>query len=222
MTRLRELLETHVERGTLPGAVALVAHGDAVEVEAVGSLHIGDGVDVERSAPMTRETIFRLASVSKPITAAAVMVLVDEGLIALDDPIQRWLPELAEPRVVRTLGSPVDDTVPANRPITVFDVLTFRSGWGFTADFSLPVVQLTFRDVVRDGMIPQNYAAPDEWLAMLARIPMVHQPGEGWQYNVASEIQSVLVARVTGTPLPEFLVERLFEPLGMEIGRAHV
>lgn len=222
MAKLRELLETRVDRGTLPGAVALVARGGTVEVEAVGSLHIERGAGVERSAPMTRRTIFRVASVSKPITAAAVMMLVDDGLIALGDPIRRWLPELAAPRVVRTPGSPVDDTVPANRPITVFDLLTFRSGWGFTADFSLPVVQLIFRDVVGDGMIPQNYAAPDEWLAMLARIPMVHQPGEGWQYNVASEIQSVLIARVTGTPFPEFLAERLFEPLGMADTGFHV
>jgi CubicO group peptidase (beta-lactamase class C family) len=215
MATLRELLETYVERGSLPGAVALVARGGAVEAQAVGSLHIEHGDDVERAAPMTRETIFRIASVSKPITAAAVMLLVDDGLLALDDPIERWLPELAELKVVRTPRSPVDDTVPANRPITVFDLLTFRCGYGFTADFSAPAVQLIFRDVVRDGMIPQDYAAPDEWLAMLARIPMVQQPGEGWQYNVGSELQAVLIARVTGTPLPEFLAERLFEPLGM-------
>ncbi len=209
MAKLRQLLETYVERGALPGAVALVARGGAVEVEAVGF------TDVERTAPMTRETIFRIASVSKPITAAAVMLLVDDGLLALDDPIDRWLPELAELKVVRTPSSPVDDTVPANRPITVLDLLTFRCGYGFTADFSSPAVQLIFREVVRDGMIPQDYAAPDEWLAMLARIPLVQQPGEGWQYNVGSELQAVLIPRVTGTPLPEFLAERLFEPLGM-------
>ncbi len=209
MTKLSELLETQVERGPLPGAVALVARGGAVEVEAAGFL------DVERSAPMTRETIFRLASVSKPITAAGVMALVDDGLIALDDPIERWLPELAEPRVVRTPDSPLDDTVPANRPITVFDLLTFRSGWGFTSDFMTPVNQVIYREMVRDGMIPQDYAPPDQYLAALARIPLLNQPGEGWQYNIGSELQSVLIARASGTPLPEFLTGRLFEPLGM-------
>ncbi|HZU54576.1 MAG TPA: serine hydrolase domain-containing protein [Actinocrinis sp.] len=208
MTKLRELLETKVERGTLPGAVALVARGGTVEVEAAGF------VDLERSAPMTRETIFRLASVSKPITAAGVMLLVDDGLIALDDPIDRWLPELAEPRVARTPDGPLDDTVPADRPITVFDLLTFRSGWGFTADWQSPVNQANFA-MVRDGMIPQDYPPPEQYLAQLARIPLLSQPGEGWQYNLGSELQSVLIARVSGTPLPEFLTERLFEPLGM-------
>lgn len=215
MTRLREALEARVERGTLPGAVALVARGDAVEVEVVGSLHLADGPDFERGAPMTRDTIFRVASVSKPLTAAGVMLLVDDGLVALDDPIGRWLPELAEPRVLRAPGGPLDDTVPPSRPITVHDLLTSRCGWGFTADFSFPVVQLIFREVVRDGMIPQDYAPADQYLADLARIPLMHQPGEGWQYNVASELQSVLIARATGTPLPRFLAERLFEPLGM-------
>lgn len=209
MAKLRNLLERRVESGTVPGAVALVARGGRPEVEVVGRL------DLERDAPMTRETIFRIASVSKPITAAAVMLLVDDGRIALDDPIGRWLPELAEPKVLRTPGSALDDTVPARRPITVRDLLEFRSGYGFTADFSLPVNELVLREVVRDGMIPQDYAAPDQWLAMLARVPLIHQPGEGWQYNVASELQSVLIPRVTGTPLPEFLAERLFEPLGM-------
>lgn len=209
MAKLSELLESQVERGILPGAVALVARGGTVEVEACGFL------DLERSAPMTRETIFRLASVSKPITAAGVMLLVDDGLVALDDPIDRWLPELAGPRVVRTPDGPLDDTVPANRPITVFDLLTFRSGWGFTADFMTPVNQVIFREMVRDGMIPQDYAPAQEYLAALARIPLQHQPGEGWQYNIGSELQSVLIARASGTPLPEFLSERLFEPLGM-------
>ncbi|HEU5355940.1 MAG TPA: serine hydrolase domain-containing protein [Actinocrinis sp.] len=209
MAKLRELLETRVERGPLPGAVALVAREGAVEIEAVGHR------DVERSAPMTRDTIFRVASVSKPITAAGTMLLVDDGLIALDDPIDRWLPELAEPRVVRTPSSPLDDTVPANRPITVFDLLTFRSGWGFTADFTSPVNEAIFREMVHDGMIPQDYPPAEQYLAALARIPLLHQPGEGWQYNLGSELQSVLIARATGTPLPQFLAERLFEPLGM-------
>ena len=209
MAKLRELLETHVERGPLPGAVALVARGGALEVEAVGH------VDVERSAPMSRDTIFRVASVSKPITAAGVMLLVDDGLVALDDPIDRWLPELANPRVVRTPDAALDDTVPASRPITVFDLLTFRSGWGFTSDWTTPANQAIYQEMVRDGMIPQDYSPPDQYLAELARIPLLNQPGEGWQYNIGSELQSVLIARATGTPLPQFLAERLFEPLGM-------
>lgn len=209
MAKLRELLETHVGRGPLPGAVALVARGDTVEVEADGFL------DLERSAPMTRETIFRVASIVKPITAAAVMLLVDDGRIALDDPIARWLPELAEPKVVRTPESPLDDVVPANRPITVLDLLTFRCGYGFPSDFSHPALQPLFQSVQRDGLIPQTYPGPDAWMAELAGIPLLYQPGEAWLYNTGSDLQGVLIARVTGTPLPEFMAERLFEPLGM-------
>src|SRR5690349_10349255 len=124
MTTLRKLLEHHVGNGALPGAVALVARGDDVDVEVAG-------------AAMARDSIFRLASVTKPVTAAALLVLVDDGVVALDDPIATWLPELASPVVVRTPASPVDDVVPARRPITVFDVLTSQAGWGFPSDFGL-------------------------------------------------------------------------------------
>ncbi|HEX3907949.1 MAG TPA: serine hydrolase domain-containing protein, partial [Mycobacteriales bacterium] len=131
MTNLRAMLETHVSNGSVPGAVALVARGDRVEVAAVGS------ADVEGTAPMARDSIFRIASITKPIAAVAVMILVDEGRVGLDDPISRWLPELAAPSVVRTRTGPIEDVVPAARPITVFDLLTFRSGYGFPDDFSI-------------------------------------------------------------------------------------
>src|SRR5262245_16225939 len=208
MTALRETLERHVRDATVPGAVALVARGDRVEVQAVGS------VDVEGTAPMARDSIFRIASITKPIVAAAVMVLVDEGRIALDDPVATWLPELASPAVVRTPAAPVEDVVPAVRPITVLDLLSSRAGYGFPSDFSLPAVRLLFT-IQADGRQPQLPPPPDEWMAALARIPLLHQPGEAWLYNTCSDIQGVLVARSSGRPLPEFLAERLFEPLGM-------
>lgn len=164
---------------------------------------------------MTRESIFRIASMTKPVTAAAVMMLVDEGRFTLDDPVEKWLPELAAPVVVRTPSSPVDDVVPASRPITVFDLLTFRAGYGMPSDFSLPAVGLLFSDLKLDPMQPQLAAAPDEWMAVLSRIPLLHQPGEHWLYHTCSDILGVLIARASGRPLPEFLAERLFEPLGM-------
>src|SRR2546423_9966414 len=141
---------------------------------------------------------------TKPITAAAVMLLVDEGVVALDDPIARWLPELASPKVVRTPESPIDDVVPAERPITVEDVLTSRAGWGFPSDFSLPAVVELFHRLPVFG--PQE--TPDEWVATLAEVPMLRQPGEAWLYNTCSDIQGVLIARVSGQALPEFLAER--------------
>lgn len=209
MTGLREVLARHTGGGSAPGAVALVARGDRVLVEAVGS------VDVAGSAPMARDSIVRIASITKPVTAAAAMMLVEEGRLALDDPVRRWLPELAAPMVVRTPGSPLDDVVPAARPITVFDLLTFRAGYGFPSDFSLPAVGPLFSVLLQGPPQPQLVMAPDAWMAALSRIPLLHQPGEAWLYNTCSDILGVLIARVSGRSLPEFLAERLFRPLGM-------
>src|SRR5262245_60480020 len=204
MTSLQDLLDAALRRGDVPGAAALVARGDALEVASVGEAQPG--------------SIFRLASMTKPITAAAVMLLVEDGLVALEDPVARWLPELASPLVVRTPESPLDDVVPAARPITVEDLLTFRAGWGFPSDFSLPAVAELFEKLPVFG--PRE--TRDEWVATLAGVPMLHQPGEAWLYNTCSDIQGVLVARVSGQALPEFLAERVFEPLGMDDTGFHV
>ncbi|MER7927145.1 serine hydrolase domain-containing protein [Streptomyces sp. NPDC096057] len=208
MSSLHDTLRRRVDDGTVPGAVGLVARGDDVEVVAVGS------VDAEGTAPMARDSIFRIASVSKPVTAAAVLALVEDGRLALDAPVEEWLPELAKPTVVRTPSSPVDDVVPAERPVTVEDLLSFRAGWGFPDDFLLPAVQalLAFQ---KDGRAPYLQPGPDEWLAALARLPMVRQPGAAWLYNTCSDIQGVLVARASGSSFPDFLAERFFGPLGM-------
>ena len=197
MTALQDLLDTTVASGAVPGAAALVARGEDIEIVAAGEVE--------------PDSIVRLASTTKPITASAVMLLVDEGLVALDDPIARWLPELASPQVVRTPESAIDDVVPATRPLTVEDVLTFRAGWGFPSDFSLPAVVELFRKLPVFG--PRD--TPDEWLATLAQVPMLRQPGEAWLYNTCSDVQGVLIARISRQPLPEFLAERIFEPLGM-------
>ncbi|WKD30676.1 serine hydrolase domain-containing protein [Streptomyces xanthophaeus] len=209
MSDLRSLLETHVGDGSLPGAVALVAHGDDVEVAAVGSL------DTAGTAPMARDSLFRIASVTKPVTAAATMMLVEDGLLALDVPVARWLPEIAEPTVVRTPSAPLDDVVAADRPITVADLLTFRAGYGFPADFSLPAVAPLFGGLKQGPPRPQEVAEPDVWMAVLGRIPLLHQPGEAWLYNTCSDILGVLIARATGQPFQDVLAERVFEPLGM-------
>jgi CubicO group peptidase (beta-lactamase class C family) len=208
MSELHEILANHAASGAVPGAVALVASDGRVEVEAVGL------ADVEAHTPMMRDSIFRIASITKPITAAAVMMLVDDGLMALDDPVERWLPELAAPMVVRTPSSPVDDVVPANRPITVLDLLTNRAGYGFPSDFSLPAVQALF-SVQTDGREVQLRPEPDQWMSRLAAIPLLYHPGEAWLYDTCSDLQGVLIARASGRPLPVFLAERVFEPLGM-------
>jgi CubicO group peptidase (beta-lactamase class C family) len=207
VTDLRGLLEKYVDDGSFPGAVGLVARGDAVEIAAVGTQ---DG-----AVPMARDTIFRIASLTKPITAAAVLTLVEDGVLGLDAPVGRWLPEIAEPVVVRTPTSPIDDVVPAARPITVYDLLTSQAGWGFASDFSLPAV-VRLSDVQRDGREVQSFPAPDEWLAALAEVPLLYQPGESWLYDTCSAIQGVLVARASGRSLPDFLAERILTPLDMD------
>ncbi|MCX5009999.1 beta-lactamase family protein [Streptomyces sp. NBC_00555] len=209
MSSLHSLLEARVGEGSLPGAVGLVARGEDVEVAAVGSL------DTAATAPMARDSLFRIASLTKPVTAAATMTLIEDGLLALESPVARWLPELAAPVVVRTPSSPVDDVVPAERPITVEDLLTFRAGYGFPSDFSLPAVGLLFSELGQGPPKPQEIAAPDEWMAALARIPLLHQPGRAWLYNTCSDILGVLLARASGLSLPDLLAERVFEPLGM-------
>jgi CubicO group peptidase (beta-lactamase class C family) len=209
MTDLRGVLDEHISKGPAPGAVGLVARGDRVEVAAVGTADAGG------STAMTRESIFRIASITKPVTAAAVMMLVEDGRIGLDDAVGRWLPELAAPSVVRTPSGPVDDVVPAARPITVTDLMTFRAGYGFPSDFSWPAVGLLFTELLQGPPEPQLVAPPDEWMAALSRIPLLYQPGEGWLYNTCSDVLGVLIARVAGSSLPDFLAERVFEPLGM-------
>lgn len=209
MSQLQDILASYIDDGSVPGAVGLVARDDRIEVCAVGA------VDVAGTSPMTRDTIFRIASITKPITAAAVMTLIEDGRLALDAPVAPWLPELASPTVVRTPAGPIDDVVPAVRPITVVDLLTFRAGYGFPSDFSLPAVGLLFSELKQGPPEPQLIASPNEWMAALARIPLLHQPGDAWLYNTCSDILGVLVARVSGCTLPDFLAERLFEPLGM-------
>ncbi len=207
MDDLHDILQGHVDNGSIPGAVALVARGDRTNAAVAGYVAIG-------SAPMGRASIFRLASLTKPITAAAVMMLVDDGRITLDDPVDQWLPELANPKVVRTPASAIDDVVKAVRPITALDLLSSRAGYGFASDFTLPAVQRLF-SVQKDGREPRGFPPPDTWMAELARVPLLYQPGEAWLYDTCSTLQGVLITRVTAQSLPEFLAERVLEPLGM-------
>lgn len=193
---LQEVLEAH--RETVPTAVALIARGDDVEVAAIGQ--------------DTRESVFPIASVTKPIVATAAMLLAQDNKIDLDDPIVNWLPELADPVVVRTPASEIDDVVPAVRPITVRHLLASRSGWGFTADFSLPATRKLFEEAHLHGR--PDLPSPDEWLKNLAQVPLLHQPGDGWLYNASYDVLSVLLHRATGS-LPDFLAEHLYAPAGM-------
>ncbi|MFG2616723.1 serine hydrolase domain-containing protein [Streptomyces sp. NPDC048507] len=209
MTGLREILDPYVRGGAIPGAVALIARGGRVETAALGYARTDGGT------PMAEDSLFRVASLTKPVTAAAAMVLVEDGLLTLDAPVERWLPELASLVAVRRPDGPVDDVVPAARPVTVADLLTFRAGWGFPADFSLPAVGLLFSELRQGPPQPQLIAEPGAWTAALSRIPLLYQPGEAWLYNTCSDVLGVLIARVAGVSLPAFLEDRIFRPLGM-------
>ncbi|MCK2214543.1 beta-lactamase family protein [Actinomadura sp. ATCC 31491] len=210
LRRLREVLDRHVESGRIPGVVALVGRGDHTHVEALGTMH-HDGGD-----PMRRDTVFRMASTSKPVSIAAAMVLLDECRIRLDDLVQTWLPELADRQVLTRPDGPLDDTVPARRPITVRDVLTSTFGLGMDmTSIGTPIMNAVFANGLTPDL-PEPMPEPDEWLRRLSTLPLMHQPGERWQYHISSDLVGVLVARVTGRPFEEFLRERVLGPLGMD------
>jgi CubicO group peptidase (beta-lactamase class C family) len=210
LDRMHDVMAGYVQRSVVPGIVTLVSrHGEA-HVEAIGTKVFGG------SDPMRRDTIFRVASVTKPIVAAAAMILVEECTLRLDEPVDPWLPDLAERRVLCAIDSPLDDTVPANRPITLRDLLTFRLGIGAVMVFPprYPIQQAMAEAGVAPGPTLPSHA-PDELMERFGSLPLVHQPGEGWLYNSGSDILGVLISRVAGTSLEEFLRERIFVPLGM-------
>src|SRR5262245_9054324 len=213
LRRMHEVMAGHVERGELPGVVALVSRRGAVHVDAIGTTATGG------SDPMRRDTIFRITSMTKPITAAAAMILVEECKLQLDEPVDRLLPELADRKVLARLDGPLGDTVPAGRPIVVRDLLTFRMGFGVPmAPADAYPIQRAIRELGLVGFGPPNPSAPhepDEWMRRLSTLPLMHQAGEQWMYNTGSYVLGVLIARAAGQPLESFLRQRIFAPLGM-------
>jgi CubicO group peptidase (beta-lactamase class C family) len=214
LAKLHDLVAGRVTGGALPGLVYLVSRGGEVHAEAIGTFEFGGG------APMRRDTVFRIASITKPILTAGAMVLVEEGTLALDAPVDRWLPELADRRVLRHIDGPLDDTVPAQRPITVEDVLTFRMGYGMVVEPSFdppyPVIeQAAALELMTGPPEPRTPHDPDEWIRRFGTLPLMEQPGELWRYNVSSLVLSVLVARAAGQSLADVLRTRIFTPLGM-------
>jgi CubicO group peptidase (beta-lactamase class C family) len=211
LSRLHDALQRHMEDGRLPGLVALVHHRGREHVEALGTL------DFNKQAPMQRNTIFRLASLTKPITAVAAMILVEECRLRMDDPVDAWLPELKDRRVLRSIDSPLDDTVPAKRSLTLRDLLSFRSGYGEVAFFS---PDCPLQNAMREAQLPLsawNFPGNhDDFMKILGKLPLAFQPGERWLYHMSAEILGVLIARVSGQSLGSFLHERIFEPLGMQ------
>jgi CubicO group peptidase (beta-lactamase class C family) len=214
LDRLQAAMAVRVERRELPGLVTLVAHGDEVHVNAIGATAFDGG------QPMQRDTPFRIASLTKPVLATATMLLVEDGVLMLEAPAERWLPELADRRVLRRVDGPLDDTVPAQRPITVDDLLSLRLGFGILTEPSFdppfPIVQAANAlELVIGPADPRTPHPPDEWIRRFGSLPLMYQPGERWLYNAGSLVLGVLVARAARQSLPEFFRSRIFEPLGM-------
>ena len=211
LARMHDVMAGYVERGEVPGIVTAVSRRGDAHVDAIGTKAVGGG------APVARDTIFRIASMTKPIIAVATLILVEECVLRLDEPVDRLLPELAGRRVLRALDAALDDTVPAQRPITVRDLLTFRMGFGIVMapPDTYPIQRAMTELLLGQGPPGASTPPPDEWLRRLGTLPLMYQPGERWVYHTGSDVLGVLIARAAGQPLEAFLRERIFEPLGM-------
>ena len=198
----RASISEAIDAGLLSGAVTLVWQaGEVLQVNELGYR------DVEGHLPMQRDTMFRIASMTKPVTVAAAMTLVDERRLALTDPVAKWLPELTRLRVVSDVQGSLDDSVPAQRPVTIDDLMTHRSGFAYA--FSVP------------GPLARAYGKlshrqdQDGWLADLAKLPLAHQPGARLTYGVSTDVLGIVLSRIEGKPLAHVLAERILKPVGM-------
>jgi len=196
-----------VDAGELAGAVALTwRDGEVVDVAAVGRRNLASGLRIER------DTIFRIASMTKPVTTVAALMLLDEGRFALDDPITVCAPELARLRVLRDPEGPLDATDEARRSITFRDLLTHRSGLTY-GDFHRGPIGRACAETL--GATIDNPLTPDEWIGRVATLPLIDQPGAGFHYSISTDLLGFLVARLDGEPLGAVLASRVFAPLGM-------
>ena len=208
LARVRGVLERYVDAGYVPGAVAVVARRGEVHVEAAGTLAFeGAG----SGSPMAADTICRIGSMTKPVVAACAMTLVEDGTLRLDDPVDEFLPELADMRVLADQDGPLDDTVPAERPVTLRDLLTFTFGIGIVVaePGTVPIADAL------NALHSDPGPPPQEWIRRLGALPLVYQPGERWMYHTAADVTGVFIARAAGMSFGDALRERVCEPLGM-------
>jgi CubicO group peptidase (beta-lactamase class C family) len=202
-------IAAHVGSGRVPGAVVGVRHGGRTTVAAAGATAPGGD-------PLRADHVVRISSNTKPLVAALALRLVGEGALALDEPVERHLPELADRRVLRRLDGPLDDTVPAARPVTLEDLLTMRMGFGYVVEGDCPALaRATELGLGFGPPDPTGPPPPDEWLARFATLPLLEQPGSAWRYELSFAVLGVLLARAADRPLDALLAERLLGPLGM-------
>ncbi len=200
-------LEAVIASGDISGAVTLIwRNGVIADVACLGRR------DIARDRPMTRDTIFRIASMTKPVTTAAALMLMEEGLFSLEDPIVKWAPEFAHMKVLRDSEGPLDDTYPAARAITFDDLMTHRAGLAYAFTSVGPIAHAHQRAL---GDVLATPTSPDSWMAALANLPLSYPPGERFHYSHATDVLGFVAARVAGTDFRTLLKEKIFTPLGM-------
>src|SRR5882724_5700153 len=214
--KLDDIIEAAVARGDAPGVVAAVGRGDEGYLAAAGVMAVG-------GPAMQPDALFRISSITKPVTAAVVLSLVEDGALGLDEPVDRLLPELANRRVLRRPDGPLTDTIAAERAVTTRDLLTFTWGFGmqgamFTAPEPWPIVTaVAERELGAFGPPqPDTTPEPDTWMARLGELPLLAQPGERWLYSAGSQVLGVLAARAAGAPFGDVMREQVLAPLGMD------
>ena len=206
LERTRTAMQQFVESGDVAGCVTLVwRNGEIARVDTLGYS------DSDALTPMARDTLFRISSMTKPMTSVAALMLVEEGRIALDDPVSRWLPELANPKVLTDPTAPLDCTEPARAPITLLDLLTHRAGFAyhFTAFGALADAYGNVFNGVEASV------DPGAWLNRVAEVPLMFQPGTRWHYGISTDVLGALIQRISGMSLEAFFRTRIFEPLAM-------
>ena len=203
LAAIPEEMQKYIDSGDLSGMVTLIwRRGAIAQMNVLGSRSVADKLSMER------DTLFRIASMTKPVTSVAAMMLIEEGRLKLDDPIKRWLPEFADMRVLTAPNGPAEATVPAARDITVDDLFTHRGGLAYAFTSIGPIAK------VMEERLPPGLT-PDAWLAALGTIPLSYQPGERFHYSHSTDVLGFLVARIAGTSLRDHLRARIFEPLRM-------
>jgi CubicO group peptidase (beta-lactamase class C family) len=204
---IAEMLAEPVAAGEMAGAVTLVWRDDRVlDTAAVG------WADIEARVPLARDNLFRIASMSKPVTSVAALMLMEEGALRLDEPVAKWAPEFGEMRVLRSPDGALDDTAPAERPITFEDLLTHRAGVTY-GDFHTGPIKAAYDQAL--GASIDSHLAPDDWISALGALPLIAQPGAAFCYGHSTDLLGFLIARIEGAPLGEVLARRIFRPLGM-------
>ena len=198
-------MQTAVDKGDAVGVVTLLyRHGEVAQVNAVGFQ------DQAAKAPMRRDTIFRIASMTKPIVSVAVLLLIEDGKLTLTTPVDRFLPELANPKLLRNPGDLLDSAGPSPRGITVLDLLTHRSGIVTPDTAPGPLV-----DAIKQADADRENGF-DAWIKRVGALPLAYEPGTRFNYGNSFDVLGILIARASGMTLPEFLATRIFKPLGMK------